>query len=213
MAVATPIDKLVLASRSDEEIMSAWVKSRRTGNGDEEAFRILWDRHRETIYRLIVRILGAHASLADEVFQDAWMQVIRADHFVPGSFRSFIRTIATRKALDRLNCLAIQRVDPDPAEETPDRMESVPADQSGPAQIAQAREARQIVMEIVEGMPPLQRAAWTLRYVEGVTYDELAGMMETPLGTAKARVRLANEFLARALAERGIDPHELEEAG
>jgi RNA polymerase sigma-70 factor (ECF subfamily) len=205
------IQKPDLGAKSDEELMCLWVDSRQRGHGSTAAFDLLWERHHSPVYRLVTRVLGPHRSLADEIFQDTWLEVIGTTRYVPGSFRAYIRTLATRNAVDRLTSAAIRMVHA--AEERESSEQPAVPDPGGvvnPIAKTEAREGTRLVLEIADGMPPLQRAAWVLRYVEQMTYEEVAEAMDTKLGTAKTRVRLANEFLARTLQDRGIDPTDLE---
>ena len=207
------LQKLLLNGKSDEELMSLWVESRRTGRGDAAPFEVLWKRHSEASYRTIVRMLGANRSLADDVHQDTWLEVTRATRFVPGSFRAYLRTIATRKALDRLTSAALRTAQPSSLDDEEDSLESVASPNASPVRATEGREAAAIVLGIVANMPALQRVAWTLKYVEEMTFEEISEAMGTPVGTAKTRVRLANEFLADALRERGIERLDVEDDG
>jgi RNA polymerase sigma-70 factor (ECF subfamily) len=201
-----------LRERSDEELMALWVESRARGLGETAAFELLWERYVRETHQLVRRILGTQRSLAEEVVQDAWLEVTRAESYRPGSFRAWIRTVATRKALDRLSSVAIRMAAAARSGgEEEDHMATLVGDGPDPARGARAREAAATVLEIARDMPHVQRAAWVLKYVEGLTFEELADAMGTPLGTAKTRVRLANAFLAEALEARGISPADLEE--
>ncbi len=201
----------LLQEKTDEELMSLWVESRRGGHGDAAAFELLWERHAHAIYQTVVRVLGSHRSLADEIFQEAWLEVTRASSYRPGSFRAFIRTVATRKALDGLASMSVRAaaVDSAPDEDALDEVARIPAPNDDPGQGAQTREATSVVLGIAAQMPDAQRVAWMLRYVEQLTFEEIADAMSTPVGTAKTRVRLANAFLAQGLAERGIESADL----
>jgi RNA polymerase sigma-70 factor, ECF subfamily len=200
-----------LRDQTDEELMTLWVNSRTLRTGDASPFEILWQRHRGATARLVARVLGRrHRFIVDEVLQDAWLEVARATHYLSGSFRSWIRTIATRKALDRLATASNRNVVKDDRLSRDDRA-ALQSSGDDPASAASAREAVAIVLEFVERMPDAQRAAWVLKYVEEMTFEELAEAMGTPVGTAKTRIRLANAFLAEALVERGITPADLEE--
>lgn len=185
--------------------MALWVQSRRSGRG-EAPFELLWERHRDATYRVVARILGPQQSLADEVFQDTWLEVARADHYQPGNFRGWVRTIATRKALDRLGAASIRTAALDSAEPRTGNgpSERIVSSDPDPERAVRAREAVAMVLEVVEDMPHAQRVAWVLKYIERMTFEELAEAMGTPVGTSKTRIRLANAFLAQALRERGI---------
>lgn len=203
----------LLQGKSDEELMSLWVESRRDGRGNAAAFELLWERHSQATYQAVLRLLGSRRAQADEIFQDTWLEVTRAKSYRPGSFRAFVRAVATRKALDHLASLSVRRAAAAAPREAGDEDEgaeaAVPAPGGDPERGAQATEAASLVLEIAAQMPDVQRVAWTLRYVEQLTFEELADAMNTPVGTAKTRVRLANAFLAERLAERGIQDADL----
>jgi len=206
------LTKPLLSDKSDEELMSVWVESRRAGQGETAAFDLLWERHHDATYGTVVRALGAHRSLAGEVNQEAWMEVTRSMNFQPGSFGSFIHTVAKRKALDRLSLASTHRMVPDRPMPGGDSFVSrQPARSEDPALKAQARQAVDIVREVTNRMPLEQRTAWWLRFVEELTFEEVASRMGTPIGTAKTRVRLALVFLADTLRERGIEAKDLME--
>jgi RNA polymerase sigma-70 factor (ECF subfamily) len=156
---------------------------------------------RETIRH----VLGRRAALADDILQDAWTEVAHATAYRPGSFRAWLRTIATRKALDRLATVAERRTEGEEA------AADVPAIEPGPAAAAQAREGAGLVLDLAERLPEPQRIAWTLRYVDELTFEEIADAMGTPVGTAKTRIRLANAAFAEALDAAGIAPADLAE--
>ena len=205
--------KVRLRSRSDEELMSLWVESRRDGRGNTGAYELLWERHGQASFATIVRVLGPHRSLADDVLQDAWLEVARAEQFRAGNFAGWVKTIATRKALDRLASASVRRAAPPPGEDDEDPIAQVPDPTPDPARTAHARESAALLLTLAARLPELQRAAWTLRYQEGLTFAEVAEAMNTPIGTAKTRVRLADEFLLAALREEGIESEDLEGEG
>lgn len=185
--------------------MALWVESRGTNRG-QAAFELLWERHRAASHAAVRRLLGRHAAHADDVLQDTWLEVARAESYRPGSFAGYLRTIAARKALDRLASARVRARAVDPEGDA----EEVALPASSPAARAQARQAAGAVLELVAGMPEPQRIAWTLRYVEELGFEEVAAAMGTPLGTAKTRVRLANAYLADALSASGLSRADLE---
>jgi RNA polymerase sigma-70 factor, ECF subfamily len=197
--------KRLLRGRTDEELMALWVESRRAGRGEQAAFEVLWERNAQATRAVVGRVLGRHRSLADEVFQDAWLEVARAERYRPGSFRGYIRTVAARKAVDRIARSSVRHGGGE--EDRPDLV----ATGSGPADLTRAREGAALVLGIVGRLPDAQRIAWTLKYAEELTYEEIADAMGTPVGTAKTRVRLATASLADALSAAGVARADLEE--
>ena len=196
--LAGSLKRLLFKGRTDEELMALWVESRRAGRGEQAAFELLWERNAQATRAAVGRILGRHRALAEEVFQDAWLEVARAEAYRPGNFRGYLRTVATRKALDRLAASSVREA------RSLDDEPGLPAVDPGPAKRSQSREEARIVLEIVGRLPEVQRIAWTLKYVEELTFEEIAEAMGSPLGTAKTRVRLAIQFLADALSTAGI---------
>ena len=197
-----------LAQRTDEALMTLWVESRARGAGVQAAFDELYRRHQAAVRGRLMAVLGGReARHLDDLFQDAWLEVARATTFNPGSFKSWVLTVATRKALDRLARHDVKK-DAAPEDrdgEPQDPVQSLPAPGATPEARVGAGRLAGILLAALSGAPELQRAAWMLRYVEGLTFEEIAEQEEMPLGTAKTRVRLANETLRRALQARGLD--------
>src|SRR5262245_25994880 len=103
MGTVTPL--LPLETRTDEELVELWVKSR--GNGSRAPFEVLYRRHRIAVRSRIASVLGARgARHIDDVFQEVWFGVVRLTEFQPGSFRAWILTVATHRALDSLRARA-----------------------------------------------------------------------------------------------------------
>jgi RNA polymerase sigma-70 factor (ECF subfamily) len=188
--------------------MSTWVESRRAGRPDQAAFAALYQRHRRGTGGRVATVLGRHAAHADDVFQETWLEVASTDAWQPRSFRAWVNTIATRKALDRIARSDVKHADHPAADDEGDVLDRFTADGPAPDQRAHARGLARIVVDIVARLPAEQRDAWTLRYVEGAQFQEIAAQQQVPLGTAKTRVRIAAEALAAALARRGLSAQE-----
>lgn len=199
---------LPMSLRRDEDLMAAWVESRRAGCGDPRLFEEIYRRHRTAARGRIAAVLGPrHRAHLDDLDQSTWMEVARRETWEPTSFRSFLLTIATRKALTLLERHAVSRSSGAGAGEGDlDPIETWRAPNSGPEGETWARRQLAVVMEIVATMVPERREAWLLRYVEGLSDAEIAERTGWALGTAKTRLRLAGEALAEGLRSRGLDP-------
>lgn len=198
-----------LSERSDEALMTLWVEATARRSGQTAAFDELYRRHQGAVRARLAAILGRKEGRhLDDLFQDVWIEVARATAFSPSSFKSWVLIVATRKALDRL-----ARHDVKKATLAADGSETDPIDPvvqhtapgPGPEERVGASRLAALLLSALAGAPEPQREVWSLKYVEGLTFEEIAEVKGMPLGTAKTRVRLANEALAEGLRARGLD--------
>jgi RNA polymerase sigma-70 factor (ECF subfamily) len=175
---------LSLAERDDAELV------RRTTHGELTAFEQLVDRHRPTVVRVAARIVGADD--AEDVSQDAFLRAFhRLEHFRGDApFRSWLLRITHNAALDHLRRRRAEPVDPetlDAAEESPSRP---------PADRLELRERIEGLERKLRGLSPQHRVVLVLRDAEGLTYEEIADITDTPLGSVKGRLhRARHEFV------------------
>lgn len=153
--------------------------------GDGSAFSRLHARFRPLVDRW-VRAQLADAAQAEEVVQDVFVEVWQLAHrFDPEHTAvAFIRTIAQRRAIDRVRKsradrerdLRIGARDHEPVDHAAtDRVESVLE--------------RAALHRAVRSLPDRQREAVVLRHLLGLSGPELAATLDVPLGTAKTRAR------------------------
>jgi RNA polymerase sigma-70 factor, ECF subfamily len=163
---------------------------RRTAEGELSAFELLVDRHRAIVVRVAARIVGSDD--AEDVTQDAFLRAFhRLPHFRGDApFRAWLLRITHNAALDHL---ARRRVDPvDP--ETLDAAEQSDARQ--PADQLELRERIERLERKLHGLAPNHRAVLVLRDAEGLSYEEIAAITDTPLGSVKGRLhRARQEFI------------------
>ncbi|MDH5693979.1 MAG: sigma-70 family RNA polymerase sigma factor, partial [Gammaproteobacteria bacterium] len=91
---------------SDEDLYFRYHRS-----GDLQAFNQLYERYKGALYRFILRMIGNSAT-AEEVFQEVWASLIKSNQYRqgPGSFKTFVYTIARNKAIDHYRRNRIQLV-------------------------------------------------------------------------------------------------------
>lgn len=167
--------------------------------GDEAAWRHLYERHSDLVFRLALRTVGERAAALD-VVQETYIRAARAIHGFRGeaSFRSWIARIAINEARTWLRKRARHReVSIEAVRDPPDR--------AGPVDASLARaELAERAFEFARTLPERQRDAVLLRTTEGYSYREIAEI----LGTSEGSVRVSyhhgiaklREHLAAVLA-------------
>ncbi len=166
---------------------------RATATGNQSAFARLYDLVAADVYALVRRVLRDPAQ-SEEVTQEVMVQVWRtAPRFAVerGSARSWILTIAHRRAIDRVRSEQALRDRTDRAGRLDAAADlataSDPADQVIAGVIDHIDRTR--VADALELLTPVQRQAVDLAYFGGYTQTEIADILDVPLGTVKTRVR------------------------
>ncbi len=172
----------------------------RTLAGDLDAFETLVERHRDVVFRVAARIVGREA--AEDVSQDAFLRAFhRLERFRGDApFRSWLLQITHHAAVD---AATRRRVEVDDAEAAADAPEG--DRQRLPAMRLEQREQRQRLEAKLQRLSPPHRAVLVLRDLEGFTYEEIAGMTESPLGTVKGRLHRARGELIELLRANTYD--------
>jgi RNA polymerase sigma-70 factor (ECF subfamily) len=162
----------------------------RTRRGDLSAFEQLVDRHRPVVLRVAARIAGSDE--AEDISQDAFLRAFhRLDHFRgEAPFRSWLLRITHNAALDHLGRRRAEPVDPEMLDE------SEPSTARPPADRLEIRERIERLERKLRGLPPHHRVVLVLRDAEGLSYEEIADITDTPLGSVKGRLhRARREFI------------------
>jgi RNA polymerase sigma-70 factor (ECF subfamily) len=171
----------------------------RATRGELSAFEHLVDRHRPVVIRVAARIVGSDE--AEDVSQDAFLRAFhRLDRFRGDApFRSWLLRITHNAALDHLARRRAEPVDP----ETLDTRE--PSAARPPADRLEMRERIERLERKLRGLSPQHRVVLVLRDAEGLTYEEIADITETPLGSVKARLHRARREFVEMLRANTYD--------
>jgi RNA polymerase sigma-70 factor (ECF subfamily) len=177
---------------------------RRARAGDGRAFEDLARVSEAPLYRHVVRIVGGAAD-AEDVVQDALLSAWRSiGSFEGGSFRAWVFRIATNRAIDLLRARrrrAELPLDPPEGQEVEWAEPSDPGPE--PAELASQSEAMSAVEEALQTLPAEQRAALLLRDIEGFSYEEIARITVTEVGTVKSRIHRGRVAVRNVLVSRG----------
>jgi len=184
-----------LAVAADEKLVE------RTLAGDLSAFETLVQRHEAVVHRVAARIVGL--SDADDVTQDTFL---RAFHRL-GQFRGdspFLPWLLRVTNSVALNALAKRRrpeATPSPEEDS-DRLHS---SRRTPADALEEQERRERLTTKLQQIQPTHRTVLVLRDLEGLSYEEIALVTGSPLGSVKGRLFRARRELIEILRRNTYD--------
>jgi RNA polymerase sigma-70 factor (ECF subfamily) len=174
-----------LRQLADEDLMQL------VAGGDAQAFEVIYERHCTAVFSLAYRISGVRSG-AEEITQEAFLAVWRSGaryDRARGSVRTWLLGVVHNRAIDALRRSTVherrQAADETAAErlEAPERTE---------VEAARREEARSM-RALLDQLPDEQRRVIELAYFGGFTHDQIAQMLDIPLGTVKGRMRLALE--------------------
>lgn len=178
---------------SDEDLMCQF------SNGQTHVFALLYARHEKPLYRFVRRLLGkAEALQAEDVFQDTWIKLVDAREswqaYESATFKTWLYTLAHNRAIDvlRKSGREISAEEKTTLDEPEDPWQQWPAANAiEPEQQAFWRKAGQQLLDCLDGLPALQRAAFLLHHEDGLTLDEITQVIDAEFETVKSRLRYA----------------------
>jgi RNA polymerase sigma-70 factor (ECF subfamily) len=164
----------------------------RCQTGDEEAFTELCQRYGPPLRYYLRKMLGRQAGEADDLLQDVWLDVFRhvpklAD---PAAFPAWVYRIARDRAwrlLRKRRPTAMPLIEETFADENCEPLFTA--------------EDAQRVHAALDELPPEQREVLLLRFLNELTYEQIARVIEQPLGTVRSRIHYAKRALARLIGK------------
>ena len=194
-------DRGDLATISDQEVVLL------ARAGQEPAYRELIRRYERPIFSLILRMVRDR-QLAEDLAQETFIKALNAINSYRPEFKfsSWIFKIANNAAIDHLRRRELDTLSLDgaPNAATPEAVEAtvlqVGDKGESPLDELEARELGGAIEVAIARLRPEYRACILLRHVEGHAYEEIAEMLELPLGTVKTYIHRARHELRRALA-------------
>jgi len=184
------------AESSDEELMLGYR------DGDAGAFDTLYARHKGGLYRYLLRQCR-DAAVAEELFQDVWMNLIRAraGYTVQAKFTTYLYRLAHNRLIDHYrrhsNAIVVSF-----EEEGGEAVLELPDDRAPPAENALdvKRQAARL-MALIAALPDAQREAFLLQQEGSMSVEEIARATGVTRETAKSRLRYALAKLRQGMRE------------
>ncbi len=175
--------------------------------GQESAFRELLVRYERPVFSLIYRMVRDR-TLAEDLAQEAFIRAFNAigTYKTSYKFSNWILKIANNHTIDYLRKRKLDTVsiDGSPHARTADEISQsqvvIESKDENPAEYVEHRELGNQIEDAIGGLREEYRTVIVLRHVEGYAYDEIADIMDLPLGTVKTYLHRARGELRKSLA-------------
>ncbi|MDH5228663.1 MAG: sigma-70 family RNA polymerase sigma factor [Gammaproteobacteria bacterium] len=184
----------MLSTQTDEQLMQHYAEL-----NDMEAFKMLYERYKNILYRYVLRFVYPPAS-AEEVYQDVWLRLIDArQRYKPSaSFKTYLFTIARNRITDYFRRKKIQLVS-DEGVLVDMAIQADPVDADDPVAILQADHTQQQILQAVFQLPHEQKEVFLLKNEVGLSLAEISALTDADVEACKSRYRYAIRSLRKQL--------------
>lgn len=180
-----PITQTVFTLDDDFSLINAF------NDGDQSAFSRLVSRHKEKVRNLIYATLG-DARNVEDISQEVFIIVYHKLHTFrfQSRFTTWLYRITINKCKDHLRRVKLRSIFTYLHSEDAEKVT---------VSSSESFDIKQVVREAVNRLPEKLRYPLILRDFEGCSYEEIADVLETEIGTVKSRIFRAREFLKKDL--------------
>lgn len=182
--------------------------ARRCAGGDEEAWRLLVGRFQRKVWHVAYQFTG-RADEAEELTQEIFLHLLSAlrTFDASGSLPAWLQRVARNYAIDHYRRRRRERsmvVDGEESEE----LVAVARDATAgndPHRALEEKDLAVFLRQIIDRLPSELGQAVLLRDLQGMSYEEMATILEIPLGTVKSRINRGRLELAQLLKRRRVE--------
>ena len=170
---------------------------RRVQQGDTDSFEVLVRRHEKAIFNLVYRLLGNYDEAA-EVAQEVFLSAFKSIHQFRGeaNFSTWLYRIGLNHASTRRKSLQTSQQRHIPLDGT----EVIADGAVDPAKNVEHKEIQQRVQQALNSLDPEDARIVLLRDLQDIPYEDVAEMLDIPVGTVKSRLHRARQALKTSLA-------------
>jgi len=191
-----------MARMSEQDVDQKLVE--RVQHGDKNAYNLLVTKYQHKVANLVSRYVKNQSDVPD-VVQEAFIKAYRALPNFRGesAFYTWLYRIAVNSAKNHLVALSRKPPGSDIEIDEAEIYDSGDAlrEQESPERLLLTAEIKNVVFSTIEQLPEDLRIAINLRELEGLSYEDIAVIMECPVGTVRSRI-----FRARETIEKKLQP-------
>lgn len=189
----------VVANLSDKAQYDYNLVKKAMDEKDEKAYAELMDRYRDSIYFMLLKMVNNRDD-ADDLTIEAFGKAFNKLHqYTPNyAFSTWLFKIASNNCIDfirKKKALTVSIDQPLDNEEGSDLKIDVKSGGLDPEEALMKQQKHRVMREVVQKLKPRYRTLVELRYFKEYSYEEIAQELDLPLGTVKAQLFRAREFL------------------
>lgn len=191
-----------MAQMSEQNVDQRLVE--RVQKGDKNAFNLLVTKYQQKVANLVSRYVSNHSDVPD-IVQEAFIKAYRAlpDFRGESAFYTWLYRIAVNCAKNHSVALGRKPPSNDVEVEDAEFYDGGDAlrENASPEKVLLTEEIKKVVFDTIAQLPDDLRIAINFREIEGLSYEEIAVIMECPVGTVRSRI-----FRARDAIDKKITP-------
>ena len=184
---------------SDKAVVDYQLVRDAVDHGNQKAYAELMSRYKDSIYFMLLKMVNNRDD-ADDLTIEAFGKAFKNIHqYTPDyAFSTWLFKIATNNCIDYIRKKRKQMLSIDKGYENENGEDvalEIKSDSIGPEDKLMKKQKMETMREVVDKLKPRYRTLIELRYFQELSYEEIATNMDLPLGTVKAQLFIAREFL------------------
>ncbi len=188
---------------SDKGLYDYKLVKRALQDGDQKAYAELMGRYRDSVYYMLLKMVNNKDDAEDLTVEAFGKAFKRLSQYTPNfAFSTWLFRIATNNCIDfirrkRKNTFSLDR--PIEDEEGGEMVVDIRSDTMDPEEHIMKKQKIMMLHDLVDKLKPRYRTLIEMRYFQELSYEEIAAELDLPLGTVKAQLFRAREFLYNVL--------------
>ena len=184
---------------SDKAVVDYQLVRDAVDHGNQKAYAELMSRYKDSIYFMLLKMVNNRDDADDLTIEEFGKAFKNIHQYTPDyAFSTWLFKIATNNCIDYIRKKRKQMLSIDKGYENENGEDvalEIKSDSIGPEDKLMKKQKMETMREVVDKLKPRYRTLIELRYFQELSYEEIATNMDLPLGTVKAQLFIAREFL------------------